>query len=190
MLAMVVCVLSKPTQPYHRDSPQGVGASGTNTTTSGLGIRYHNSARFDPGRNAAATQLLDPADSAAHIAWRELYAEQLYAWGLHEARLEVLTAGGGGAFGRSRAEETVVGELVGGDEEGEGEEEEEWRGECGICHRALGGDVKGCSHCGSECHAVCWEHWAHEELYQGYEVACHNLLCPWSAPDALRASGR
>ncbi|KAF9364972.1 hypothetical protein BGX34_011882 [Mortierella sp. NVP85] len=89
-------LLSKLGPAYRRESstsPSALVEKGERYTivrSSGFKMVKMNMSVFDSDETPLNIPLLDPAKEAQHNAWRLLYAEMMYSWGLFEARTELL----------------------------------------------------------------------------------------------------
>ena len=157
MLAMLTCVLAKETLKYnnHIYTDQ--------STSSAVRIKYKNRERFglsDTPYKQPLT-LLDPADAHRHDAWRANYANQLYAWNLPFARLEMLQASASSKNATRSGEDNVTQSEIlmrsGGDS----------IATCTLCWERVLGFSIACPACMHQIHPACLEAWAAAQGEEG-----------------------
>ncbi|KAL9054072.1 MAG: hypothetical protein Q9162_004401 [Coniocarpon cinnabarinum] len=137
-------------------------------------VKFKNLDKFGMSRigRSHRTLLYGIMDSNAIALWRQNYAEQLYAWGLHLERSEMLKAVASLPSAAANEESsTVSADLT-----------VSWaRGAkpiCSICYELVQGYCTSCSSCGQTCHATCMEAMAQTEprrdvaYAMGYKCDC------------------
>ena len=161
MLAMLTTVFAMETLAYSENDVSKEVHSGVVT------IRFKNREKFDAGRQTHNIKagLLDFKERGAHSRWRQSYADQLHAWGLPFARLEILqlnttasslSADGQGStlsFERRSSRETAV------------------PAQCEVCWELVHGYCLYCAECEHACHPGCAE-----GLFDGQDLGSRACL--------------
>lgn len=160
MLAMLTYVFSMKGPSYKQQDTSAQITSGA--------VRIRFKSKNSCGGDKVATDskgasLLDHHDHLRHCAWRQNYADQLYAWGMTFARLEILQANGNNTKTRAVDEEAKI-ELVPAKDVEKGP-----LATCTICWEIIQGLCVTCPGCAHSTHPGCSEVWAQE---QGLTTPC------------------
>ena len=153
MLAMLTYVFALETPKYKQhDTPKMIESGSVRIKLKG---KQHS--RASNADTVGTVPILDPKDFDQHCAWRQNYADQLYAWGMTFARLEMLQHNGTKTKMTTADRETKVGLLP------VGEVEEGPVARCMICWEVIQGLCVTCPDCTHSTHLACSEAWAQEQ---------------------------
>ena len=149
MLAMLTTVfaMASPRFDLHRNPDE--------LQSGRVRLKFKNKERYSTARRKRS--LLSPHDFEYHCAWRQCYADQLYAWGMPFARLEILQPNG------AQKETSAMIRTIRSTFKPENDTEDSIPAICTICLETVQGICATCSECAHATHPDCLEMWIGDE---------------------------